>query len=92
VPNLKRIMISVPDNLLEEFDGLVDLEKKNRSEFIREAMKFYLAHRRRRVIYEQMKKGYQEMARINLAIARESFGAENEALSNCDNKFTEYRK
>ncbi len=69
MPNLKRIMISVPDQLLQEFDGLVNKESRNRSEFIREAMKFYLAERRRRILHEQMKKGYQEMAAINLSIA-----------------------
>jgi len=92
VPNLKRIMISVPDHLLQEFDGLVDVEKKNRSEFIREAMRFYIAYRRRRIMHEQMKKGYQEMAGINLAIARESFGAESEVFENLSDKLVECSK
>jgi len=73
-------MISVPDQLLQEFDGIVNVENKNRSEFIREAMKFYIIERRRRILQEQMKKGYQEMAQINLSIARECFGVENEAF------------
>ena len=89
MPNLKRIMISVPDYLLQEFDGLVNLEKKNRSEFIREAMKYYIAERRRHVLQEQMKKGYQEMAKINLAIAQESFPGESEAFGSCNGKVTE---
>ncbi len=80
MPNLKRIMISVPDQLLQEFDGIVNVENKNRSEFIREAMKFYIIERRRRIMQEQMKKGYQEMASINLSIARECFGVEHEAF------------
>ena len=33
--DLKRIMISLPEYLLEEVDDIVALEKKNRSEFIR---------------------------------------------------------
>lgn len=86
LPNLKRIMISVPDYLLQEFDGLVRLEKKNRSEFIREAMKLYIAERRRSLIYEEMKKGYQEMAAINLAIARECFEMEDQVITGCDEK------
>ena len=57
------------------------LLNKNRSEFIREAMKFYIMERRRRILQEQMKKGYQEMANINLSIARECFSAENEAFN-----------
>lgn len=82
MPNLKRIMISVPDQLLREFDGIVSDENTNRSEFIREAMKFYIVERRRRILQEQMKKGYQDMANINLSIARESFTMENEVLDN----------
>jgi CopG family transcriptional regulator/antitoxin EndoAI len=89
VPNLKRIMISVPDQLLREFDGIVNDENKNRSEFIREAMKFYIVERRRRILQEQMKKGYQEMANINLAIARECFSAENEAFDGADDNQVE---
>lgn len=92
MPNLKRIMISVPDYLLQEFDGLVSMEKKNRSEFIREAMKYYIAERRRRVLQDQLKKGYQEMAAINLAIAGECFPIENEVFGNCDDNDAECHK
>ena len=75
---VKRIMISLPDNLLQEVDGIVAAEKLNRSEFIREAMKLYIQERKRRTIREKMKKGYLEMAKINLALAGESFTAEEE--------------
>lgn len=92
MPNLKRIMISVPDQLLQEFDGIVNDENKNRSEFIREAMKFYIVERRRRILQEQMKKGYQEMANINLSIARECFNMENEVLDNSGDKRAESGK
>lgn len=92
MPNLKRIMISVPDQLLQEFDGLVNDENKNRSEFIREAMKFYIIERRRRILQEQMRKGYQEMAGINLSIARECFNMESEAFDNSGDSQTERRK
>lgn len=92
MPNLKRIMISVPDQLLQEFDGLVNNENKNRSEFIREAMKFYIIERRRRILQEQMKKGYQEMAGINLSIARECFSMESEVFNNSCDSQAETRK
>ena len=39
---LKKILITLPDNLLKEIDHLVSVEKTNRSEFVREAMKLYL--------------------------------------------------
>lgn len=75
----KRIVISLPQNLLKEVDGLVAQEKVNRSELIRQAMKFYLQERKKRTIRETMQRGYMEMAHINLHMAAEAFSAEEEA-------------
>lgn len=75
----RRIMISLPHNLLQEVDGVVEMEKRTRSEFIREAMRLYLQERRKKQIREQMQEGYMEMARLNLALANEAISAENEA-------------
>ena len=75
----KRIMISLPQNLLTEVDGVVELERKSRSEFIREAMKLYLQERKRRHIREHMQEGYMQMAGLNLTLANEALSAENEA-------------
>ncbi|MCS1352140.1 CopG family ribbon-helix-helix protein [Mechercharimyces sp. CAU 1602] len=72
-------MISLPDHLLEEVDGMVAKEKSNRSEFVRRAMKLYLNERKKRVIREMMQRGYMEMGRINLNYALEAFEAEEEA-------------
>ncbi len=91
MPRVKRIMISLPASLLEEVDDFAELEKRNRSEFIREAMKLYIAERRRRDLREQMRNGYQEMARINLLLAQENYEAENEAQEIFDNKLAECR-
>ncbi len=86
---VKRIMISLPDNLLREVDGIVAEEKLNRSEFIREAMKLYIQERKRRTIREQMKKGYMEMAKINLALAGENFALEHEVSELYDGRLAE---
>ncbi|HHX86867.1 MAG TPA: ribbon-helix-helix protein, CopG family [Firmicutes bacterium] len=80
MPETKRIMISLPDNLLSEVDGVVASEKKTRSEFIREAMRLYLQERKKRQIREKMQKGYLEMAKINLNLSREALCVENEAV------------
>ncbi|SEG70702.1 CopG family transcriptional regulator / antitoxin EndoAI [Paenibacillus sp. UNC499MF] len=69
----------MPDNLLQEVDGIVEKENSNRSEFIRQAMKLYLLERKKRSLRESMQKGYMEMAKINLTIADEAFQAEEEA-------------
>jgi len=82
-------MISIPENLLKEVDGLADREKRNRSEFIREAMKLYISEQEKRNIREQMKKGYQEMAQINLCLAAENYDAENEVQEYFEEKLAE---
>ncbi|GIQ71377.1 ribbon-helix-helix protein, CopG family [Xylanibacillus composti] len=82
--NTKRIMISLPDNLLQEVDGIVQQENSNRSEFIRQAMKVYLLERKKRHLRETMQRGYMEMAKINLNMASEAFHAEEDADSTLD--------
>jgi len=89
LPATKRIMISLPESLLEEVDVIVSIEKRNRSEFIREAMKLYLAERKRRSLREQMKRGYLEMAQINLGLAVESLSLENEVEKRLEKKLAE---
>lgn len=77
-------MISLPDNLLQEVDGIVQQENSNRSEFIRQAMKVYLLERKKRHLRETMQRGYMEMAKINLNMASEAFHAEEDADSTLD--------
>jgi len=71
--NLKRVMVSLPASLLAEVDGLVQQENGNRSQFIREAMRLYLADLRRRELREKMKRGYKEMADLNLQMVRDDW-------------------
>lgn len=68
---LRRIMISIPNSLLQEVDGIIAMEKLSRSQFVREAMRLYIEERKRKAVRDMMKKGYQEMAGINLALAEE---------------------
>jgi CopG family transcriptional regulator / antitoxin EndoAI len=75
---LKKILISLPDNLLKEIDSIVSIQKTNRSEFVREAMKLYLRERRRLEMRDKMKKGYAEMAEINIKLAEIFIDADNE--------------
>ena len=71
MPDSKRIIVSVPADLLSEVDKITQFEHKNRSEIVREAIIYYLGERKKATIIEQMKKGYLEMAEINLGIASE---------------------
>lgn len=86
---LKKVLITVPDALLSEVDSLADSENRNRSELVREAMRMYLRVRKQQQQEEQMKKGYQEMADINLGIAQVCCDAEEEAFSAYEEKLAE---
>lgn len=78
--SVKRIMISLPDSLLAEVDGIAAADQLDRSEFIRKAMSFYINECKRRLLREQMKKGYLEMAKINLDLVVEHYRLESEVL------------
>ena len=73
-------MISIPNSLLQEVDGIVAMEKLSRSQFVRDAMQLYIEDRRRRTVLAMMKKGYEEMARINLTLAEEGILVDSEVV------------
>ncbi|TDQ36724.1 CopG family ribbon-helix-helix protein [Aureibacillus halotolerans] len=79
VSDSENIMISLPSQLLHELDGIVHQENGNRNDLIYQATKMYLRERKQRQIRESMRRGYMEMAKINLHIASEAFLAEEEA-------------
>jgi CopG family transcriptional regulator/antitoxin EndoAI len=89
LPALKKIVVTISNNLLSEVDSYTIVEQKNRSEIVRDAINFYLGERRRQIMKEQMKKGYLEMSEINLRICCESSFLEDEALCNCIHKLLE---
>ena len=74
-----EILVELPQHLLTELDGFIKQDNLNRSEFIYQATKMYLRERKKRHIREGMRRGYMEMAKINLTIASEAFQAEYEA-------------
>jgi len=86
VGETKRILVSLPQSLLEEVDVLAAMENRNRSEFIREAMKLYIRERKKAQIRESMKKGYMEMAAINTELAEMGLTAENECFAGYEMK------
>lgn len=87
----KKILISLSDSLLKEVDTLAGLQNVNRSEFIREAMRLYIKERKRVELTDRMKKGYEEMAQINLEFAKYCYKTDccqllsyEEKLSECE--------
>lgn len=78
---LKRIMISIPNTLLQEIDTIAALEKMTRSQFMRDATRLFIEDRRKKAALENMRKGYQEMAAINLALAEEGLFADDNVVA-----------
>ncbi|RSK25665.1 antitoxin endoai [Bacillus sp. HMF5848] len=74
-----EIIVRLPQAMISELDGLIKQENGDRNEFIYQATKMYLRERKKRHIRESMRRGYMEMAKINLTIADEAFLAEYEA-------------
>jgi CopG family transcriptional regulator/antitoxin EndoAI len=68
----KKILISIPENLLHELDNAVKSEGTNRSDFIRKATRYYLIEKRKLEIRDKMKAGYLEMSSINKSITEEN--------------------
>lgn len=62
----KKVLISLPDNLLDETDSMACSQNINRSEFIREALRLYIHEKKKNDVAQRLKKGYEEMAKINL--------------------------
>ncbi|MBQ3225442.1 MAG: ribbon-helix-helix protein, CopG family [Clostridia bacterium] len=86
---LRKVLITVPDSLLAQVDDCVGRENLSRSEFVREAMRHYLEEKQKAALKEEMQKGYQEMAELNLSIAAMCFEAEEEAFSAYEEKLAE---
>ena len=84
----KRIMVSLPNSLLEEVDFIVSMEKKNRSEFVKEAMKLYIREKRKVEVSERLRDGYLEMSQINLTLAEVGFEQDMMELNVYEAKLT----
>lgn len=89
VADLRRIMISIPNALLQEVDGIIAMDKLSRSQFVREAMRLYIEDRKRKAVRDMMKRGYQEMAAINLTLAEEGLLADIDTLELMPDLLTE---
>lgn len=75
-----KITISLAPELLRATDELARQENRPRSGIIREALALYFKERER----QEMIRGYQEMAELNLELAEESVTAVNEVWARYD--------
>ena len=67
-------------------------EATNRSKFIRTAIRSYLKSSKEERIREKLKKGYLNMAQVNLSIANMCISADSEQLEAYEEKLAESEK
>lgn len=85
----KKILVSLPEELLCEVDALVEGEGITRSEFIRQAMKQMLEQKHTMEARERMRRGYEEMARINSEWAELGLSQDMRVLDAYEEKLSE---
>jgi CopG family transcriptional regulator/antitoxin EndoAI len=74
-----EVVVRLPKHLKKELDGFIQQEDLELNDFFCHAAKMYIRDKRIKHLREMMKRGYVEMAKINLTISSESFEAEIEA-------------
>ena len=89
MPENKKILITLDADLLADIDIYAKNNSVSRSEFIRQAIKEYINEKRRKNLRESLKKGYLEMADINVGIAEMCFDADNDTHFNYEEKLSE---
>ena len=67
----RRVVVRLPDHLIDALDRAADGAGRHRSELIRESVEWYLAEQKRHRIRQELIQGYQEMSGLNAAIAEE---------------------
>lgn len=85
----RKIIVSLPNSLLKEVDAIASLERINRSEFVRQAMRLYIREKRKLESKENMKKGYIEMAEINQKLAEMCLEADDEIQKKYEDSLAE---
>ena len=85
----KKILISLPDNLVSEIDVLATAGKTDRNALLLEAVKGYVARQKSAYTAEMLKKGYEEMADINVEIAELCLEQDNIQQQHYEEKLAE---
>jgi|SRR3712207_3561617 len=85
----KRLVVSLSETLNSEFNRALKEDYKKRSKFIREVIILYIEEKKKLREIEQMKKGYLEMAKINLDIAEMGFVSDIKELKEYEAKLSE---
>lgn len=78
----KRIVVSVPEDLLASVDGLALQGGRSRSALVREAIRLLVRQRQwTQANLDWLRRGYEQMGRLNRTLAEEGLG---EDMSACE--------
>jgi CopG family transcriptional regulator/antitoxin EndoAI len=85
----KRLVVNLSETLNNEFNRALKEDNKKKSQFIRDAIILYIEERKKLNYIENMKKGYMEMAQINLEISEMSCAEDLKSLQEYEVWLTE---
>ena len=77
---MTKILLNLPEELINEIDALAKEQNVSRSQFIRDGLCQVLRIKHKLEVEEKMKLGYQQMAEINLQWAQLGLMADEMAL------------
>ena len=77
---MRRIIVTMPPDLLQQVEEMAQKLDFNRSQFIRRAVEAFLEEQRRRELRELLKEGYLVNAERDLCIAEEFAHADYETV------------
>lgn len=85
----KKLVVNLSESLNNEFNKALEQDCKKRSEFIREAIILYIEEKKRLSLIDQMRKGYMEMAQLNVEISEMGFAKDIDELKKYEAKLSE---
>jgi CopG family transcriptional regulator / antitoxin EndoAI len=75
---MKKIMITIPSNLLNEVETIAKEKKYNRSRIIREFLRSHIDELKRAELFKQLKEGYIVNSQRDQKISEEFSCSDNE--------------
>ncbi len=78
---MKKILLNIDESILTQLDALAQSRGVTRSAFIRESLGQVVQHAHKLQLEESMRRGYEQMAEINLDWAQLGMGADAHTLS-----------
>ena len=65
----RSVALGLSNSIIEDINLMLPMEPDNKSDFMIEAMQFFIKERKKINLNERLKEGYKEMSQINLTLA-----------------------